>query len=441
MRASAATACQSMATLVVVVGCMLFAAFYSTVANASTITVSAGRCTLQSAINDAPAGATLQLLPGRYLGSVVIDKPLTLTGQADSILDGEGSGNVITVNAPNVVISQLTITRSGQSLASEDSGIFVSAQSNDVIIQHNRLQDNLIGVYLKGPRNAQVRNNSIDGSLNPHMNDRGNSVHIWNADAAIVEDNVLIHGRDGIFVTTSRNNVFRNNRMQDMRFAIHYMYTHNSTVSDNHSLRNHSAFALMYSDRLEVSGNLSESSRDRGLLLNFVNYSSFVDNTVRGGALGNSESGPLSNTEKCVFIYNSNSNQFVGNHFEACDIGIHYTAGSANNAITRNSFSANRTQVKYVGTRSIEWSLNGEGNYWSDNPAFDLDNNGIADRPYYPNDLVDQIIWHNPLAKLLLNSPATQILRWAQAEFPLLHPGGVTDSAPLMTKPSPTVRH
>ena len=95
--------------------------------------------------------------------------------------------------------------------------------------------------------------------------------------------------------------------------------------------------------------------------------------------------------------------------------------------------------MKYVGTRHVEWSADGRGNYWSDNMAFDLDGDGIVDRPYHPNDLVDQIVWRHPLAKLLLNSPATQILRWAQSAFPALRPGGVTDSKPLMspTKMSP----
>jgi len=53
--------------------------------------------------------------------------------------------------------------------------------------------------------------------------------------------------------------------------------------------------------------------------------------------------------------------------------------------------------------------------------------------------MVDQIVWRYPLAKLLLNSPATQLLRWAQSEFPSLHPGGVTDSAPLMKIPTITL--
>jgi nitrous oxidase accessory protein len=39
------------------------------------------------------------------------------------------------------------------------------------------------------------------------------------------------------------------------------------------------------------------------------------------------------------------------------------------------------------------------------------------------------------MAKLLLNSPSVKILKWAQSEFPGLHPGGVTDSNPLMKPP------
>ena len=136
--------------------------------------------------------------------------------------------------------------------------------------------------------------------------------------------------------------------------------------------------------------------------------------------------------EKCVFIYNANFNQINNNSFEECNIGIHFTAGSEKNEIYDNAFINNRSQVKYVGTRYIEWSKDGRGNYWSDNSAFDIDGNGIADQVYKPNDLVDQIVWRHPLAKLLLNSPSVQVLKWAQSEFPGLHPGGVTDSTPLM---------
>jgi nitrous oxidase accessory protein len=82
------------------------------------------------------------------------------------------------------------------------------------------------------------------------------------------------------------------------------------------------------------------------------------------------------------------------------------------------------------GTRRVEWTQAGVGNDWSDNAAFDGD--GIADREYRPNDLVDDLLWRYPQAKLLLNSPAVSVLRFAQSRLPALYPGGVVDTAPLM---------
>ena len=385
--------------------------------------VEPGDRTLQEAVRASSKGDTLVLQPGIYSGRLVIDHSISLVGQAGSVVDGGGQGDVIRVNAPDVVIRGLTLRNSGSDLETEDSGIFVTDQGDRALIEENRFEDNLIGVYLKGPDQAVVRRNSILGSQHHRMNDRGNGVHLWNSPGSRVEENDIRYGRDGIFVTTSHHNSFRDNHFQELRFAIHYMYTHDSQIIGNVSNRNHVAWALMFSDRLTVSGNHSDADRDRGLFLNYVNKSSLVNNHVSGGV------------EKCVFIYNANMNTFRNNRFEGCDIGIHFTAGSEKNQIFSNAFIGNRTQVKYVGTRHIEWSHEGRGNYWSDNPAFDLNDDGISDRAYRPNSLVDQIVWQFPTSKFLLGSPVMQILRWAQSEFPALHPGGVRDSVPLMLPP------
>jgi nitrous oxidase accessory protein len=133
-----------------------------------------------------------------------------------------------------------------------------------------------------------------------------------------------------------------------------------------------------------------------------------------------------------VFIYNANKNRFRGNRFEGCSIGIHFTAGSEGNLVSENAFIGNRNQVKYVGTRYLDWSVEGRGNFWSDNPAFDLDGDGIGDKAYRPNDVMDKVMWTAPQAKVLSTSPAVQVIRWAQAQFPAILPGGVVDSHPLM---------
>jgi nitrous oxidase accessory protein len=274
-----------------------------------------------------------------------------------------------------------------------------------------------------GPEDAIARGNEVIGRRDRPFAELGSGISVWNAPGSQVLDNEIRFGRDGIFANTSKNNVFRGNRISDLRFAVHYMYTNESEVSGNVSRGNDVGYAIMFSHRLEVRDNLSEGDRDHGLLLNYANHSTVEGNLVRRGG------------EKCVFIYNANFNELGGNRFEGCEIGIHFTAGSEQNRITGNAFVNNRSQVKYVGTRLVDWSADGRGNYWSDNPAFDLDGDGIADNPYRPNGVVDQVLWRNPLAKLLLTSPAVQTIRWAQSQLPALQPGGVVDPAPLMRPP------
>jgi nitrous oxidase accessory protein len=93
--------------------------------------------------------------------------------------------------------------------------------------------------------------------------------------------------------------------------------------------------------------------------------------------------------------------------------------------------------VKYTGLKLYEWSKDGRGNYWSDNPAFDLNGDGTADIAYRPNTLVDWVLWKYPLVKLLLSSPAVETLRYVQQQFPTFYPGGAIDSFPLMAPDAP----
>ncbi|MFV0298022.1 MAG: nitrous oxide reductase family maturation protein NosD [Hyphomicrobiaceae bacterium] len=391
-------------------------------ARAAAVEVAAG-ANLQAAVAHAQPGEVLELQPGVYDGPVLIDRPLVLKGQAGVVIEGHRRGRTIHVTSPNVTIESVTVRNSGRSLQHMDAAIFLAKTATGAVVRNNTLRGNLVGVYVHGSADAIVENNDIAGWVAPNLNDSGNGVYVWNAPGAKVLHNTITGGRDGIFANVSRNNVFKGNHMQGVRFAVHYMYTNNSEVSDNISIGNHAGYAIMFSDRLVVRRNISKGDRDHGLLFNYANSSEIEGNVVRGG-------------DKCVFIYNANKNRFSHNWFEDCRIGVQFTAGSERNVMTENAFVRNQTQVMYVGTRNLEWSLNGRGNYWSDNPAFDLRGRGIADTPYRPNDLVDHILWRYPSAKLLVNSPALQVLRWAQSAFPNLHPGGVVDSFPLMQPPA-----
>lgn len=410
-------------TLALVLGWFLWSQPAPTLA-AEPIIVEPGVGTLGEVLSQAVEGAALQLKSGVYEGRVVIDKPLTIEGVDGTVIQGDGEGSVITIDAPDVAISDVTITGSGLLLETMDAGVLITTEGDRARIEDSRLLDNLIGVNVKGPDDAVIRGNEIVGRRDLRPNERGNGVHLWNTPGSIVENNRFRYGRDGVFVNSSKKNTFRGNHFEELRFAVHYMYTNRSEVSGNMSIGNHIGFALMYSDRLVARDNVSIDDRDHGIMLNYANYSEITGNVVEGGG------------EKCVFIYNANRNRFEKNQFEGCPIGVHFTGGSADNAFTENAFIANETQVKYVGSRWLDWATDGRGNYWSDHAAFDLDGDGIADSAYRPNDMMDQVLWTHPLAKLLINSPAVQLLRWVQTQFPGLYPGGVIDTSPLMSRTS-----
>nr|WP_102958215.1 nitrous oxide reductase family maturation protein NosD [Mangrovicella endophytica] len=388
-------------------------------ADAKELAVPAGQGTLAGAIASAEPGDVLRLGPGDYNGSVLVDKTISVVGDGSARVVGPGSGTVISITAGGARIEGLVVTGSGNRLDELDSGIAIAKGADGVQVISNRVEGNLIGVDVQGGKDALVRGNQIANRVDIHPSERGSGLYVWNAPGLVAEDNTVRGGRDGIFVSSSHRAVYRNNRFYDLRFAFHSMYANNIEVTGNVSEGNELGFAFMYSNVVIARDNLSRGDQTHGLFLNSVNKAVVERNAVRDGG------------EKCLFIYNANRNRIADNVFEGCELGVHFTAGSEGNVLTGNAFIGNQTQVKNVGTRWFEWSDKGRGNYWSDHVAFDIDGDGIADAPYRPNDTIDLVTWRQPMAKLLLGSPAVQLIRWSQSRFPGLLPGGVIDSHPL----------
>lgn len=387
---------------------------------AAEVRVAPGAGTLAEAIAGAAPGDVLVLSGGAYKGPVTIDRALTIRGPREAVIDGTGRGTVVTIIASDVILSGVTVTGSGHVNKDLDAAVKILRGADRTRIEGLLLSENMHGVDVHGGHDSRVVGNEIIGTRALHMNERGNGIYIWNSPGTLIEGNTIRYGRDGIFSNTSADSVYRDNIFRDLRFAVHLMYTRDTEVSGNVSIGNHLGYAIMQSQRPKIVGNLSLGDRDHGFALNYANSADISGNLVRGGS------------KKCLFIYNSHKNLVYGNRFEGCGIGIHFTAGSERNVLTGNAFLGNREQVKYVGTRHIEWSFEGRGNYWSDHPAFDLNGDGIADSVFRPNDLMDHILWSQPAAALLSGAPAVQLVRWSQKSFPATLPGGVLDSFPLM---------
>src|SRR3954470_20864395 len=67
---------------------------------------------LQAMIDSLEEGAVLQLENKTYKGNIVINKHMTIIGSNKTVIKGDGTGNVISIKAPNVTLKKLTVSHS-----------------------------------------------------------------------------------------------------------------------------------------------------------------------------------------------------------------------------------------------------------------------------------------------------------------------------------------
>jgi nitrous oxidase accessory protein len=393
---------------------------------------------LQLLIDRAEAGDEILLPAGRYDGGLRIHTSIHLTGQTGAVIDGGGQGHAVSVQAPDVVLRGLRIENWGRNLTELESGIFVEPTASNILIENNSLHGAGFGIWIDAAHGSLIRGNRIEGIAEVRSQDRGNGVQLFNARDARVIDNDILQVRDGIYIGNTSQSLLRGNRLSDLRYGVHYMYSYGNRVEYNDTTRTRTGYALMQSKQLTVIGNRSELDQNYGILMNNITNSVLQGNVVDAVQQGHADHSDvhISGAEgKALFVYNSQFNEFSGNRFAGSNIGIHLTAGSEDNKIFANAFIGNYTQVKYVATRQQEWSHEGLGNYWSDYLGWDLNGDGLGDVPYEPNDAIDQLLWRHPAAKVVMHSPAIQTLRWVQRQFPVFRPQGVRDSYPMMVEP------
>ena len=393
---------------------------------------------IQQQLDALEPGVVFELPPGQVSPFVIRVAGVTVRCHGDTLVDGGGQGTTVLIEAAGVTFSGCAVRNWGRDLNKLDAGVFVAREARGVTVADNNLQGKAFGVWLDATPDATVLGNVIRGDASMRSNDRGNGIHLFNVQGALIEGNDIRQTRDAIYIETSNNNRIRNNVMADLRYGIHYMYSMDNLLENNVTRGTRTGYALMQSKRLTVLNNRSENDENYGILMNFITQSELRGNVVTGVSKGQFAGALMSGAEgKAVFIYNSLYNTFTDNVFANSDIGIHLTAGSEDNAMFNNAFVNNQRQVKYVATRTQEWSQDGVGNYWSDYLGWDRNQDGTGDVPYEPNDNVDRLLWTYPEAKVLMFSPAVDTLRWVQDAFPVIKSAGVQDAHPLMYPPEP----
>lgn len=389
---------------------------------ARTLRAAAVTGAVEQAIRAASPGDTVRLAGGTHRGPVTVDVRIVLIGDPGASLDGGGEGTVVRVSAPGVVLEDLRVRSSGRRVMSVDAGIHV-ANAADVVLRRVRMADVLYGVHAERADRLTLEDCELRGRVRPlDETGEGNGIHLWTtADAAIRRSDVSGFA-DAIYLSfANRVRVERGRFHDNGRYGLHTMYCQATVLEGNQFDHNIAGIAIMFSNRLEVTGNhivRNRGSRTYGLLLRDCSDGRFVGNQL------------VDNTV-ALFLDGSNRNHFEGNLVQDSGWGVLLFASCAKNVFTGNDFIANDHPVALDMRRTDNRFDDGaKGNYWSEAHAWDLDGDGVGDAPYSPVSAFSFVSKQYPDLAVLANSPAVSVLGLAERVFPALTPSNVVDRFP-----------
>ncbi len=252
---------------------------------------------LRRALAAAGPGDTLRLGAGTYAGTFETTTPIVLLGRpaADpggapaTILDGGGTGTILTLRGGAFHVADLVLRHGGSSILKEDAGLHIASAPRSTL-ERLRIDDALHGIYLERAEGSIVRDVRFRGKAGRvSESDNGNAIHLWYSPGVLVERCDVTGHRDGMYISFCKNVTVRDSRMhRNDRYGLHYMYSDSNTVENCRFEENVAGAAIMFSHRLRVTGNRFRDNSDPrayGLLLRDCNDGRFEHNEFEGNTI------------------------------------------------------------------------------------------------------------------------------------------------------------
>jgi nitrous oxidase accessory protein len=395
--------------------------------DARVLRVGAGEAyaTPAAALEAARAGDTIRVAPGEYRGGLIVDRSEVLIGEPCAELTGERRGTVDTIAADSVELRGFLIRDSGRSLDRDEAAVKIERGVGCRVVG-NRIEESLHGIYLLEARGTLIEGNRIEGATVLVEARRGNGIHLFNSRESRIERNTISRARDGIYFSFATANRVVENEVTGTRYGLHYMYSDDNVFHGNYFARNAAGAAIMFSKRLAFRENVFAEHlgyRAYGVLLQTSEGVVAERNRIEGNLVG-------------IFFDNSIGNLFRENLVAGNGTGVDMLTSAEGNTFTENLITGNRTAVRTArGGGKNAWAFEGRGNYWGDRGIFDLDGDGIGDRPYRVGDPFASLAALRPVLEIFVGTPAALALSWAEQAFPVFGLPRVEDPAPLVRPP------
>jgi len=376
---------------------------------------------LQTIVDSAKPGDTLQLRGHFRLHNLTITRPITIMGLDSAVLESDSAGDIIHIKETSgVTISSLTFKNVPVSFLHEFAAINLS-KASDCKILDNTFVDNFFGIYLSDSKRIAIERNSLTGA-DRSMSHAGNGIHLWNSREVTINYNRVVGHRDGIYFEYARQiDVQHNHSERNLRYGIHFMFSDSCNYSHNEFISNAAGIAVMYTSRVTMTDNLFQDSWGAaayGLLLKDIKDSKVLNNRL----VRNSVAFQM---EGCDRIH-IEGNSLIDNGW-----AIRIMANCTDNTIIGNDFVGNSFQV--ATNSRINYNIF-DGNYWSVYAGFDLDKDGFGDVPFRPVSLYGLVVEQRPPSIILMRSLLVEVLNLAERLIPTITPETLMDSHPAMKR-------
>jgi len=374
------------------------------------------------AVRRAHPGDTIRVAPGTYREpTIVVDRRVTILGEGWPVVDGEGKRQLMTLTADSVEVRGLVLRNVGAT-AVEDRAAIKAIEVTGCIISGNRLEDAFFGIYLAKSTGCIIQDNRIQASGMTEAHS-GNGIHLWASRNILIDHNEIRGHRDGIYLEFSTGSrVTDNLSTGNLRYGLHFMFSHDCDYRRNRFVANGAGVAVMYSHGVTMIRNRFEQnwgSAAYGLLLKEISDSRMEQNSFVSNSTG-------------LYLEGTNRLEIRDNLFERNGWAVILLGDAYENHFQGNTFAGNSFDV---GTNSTRTQSTFSRNYWDHYSGYDLDHNGTGDVPYAPVRLFALVLQRHPPALILLRSLFVDLLDLAERVLPVLTPAALVDDAPLMQRP------